>query len=50
MSLTFYQEAKCAVFLTALLTPAQGDVPGKVLLQGEEGAAHQGEQEVTLHQ
>lgn len=35
---------------TAVLTPAQGDVPGEVLLQGEEGAAHQGEQEVALHQ
>lgn len=33
-----------------LPTPAQDDVPGEVLLQGEEGAAHQGEEEVTLHQ
>lgn len=42
---------RCARFqLTRLPTPAQGDVPGEVLLQGEEGAAHQGEQEVTLHQ
>lgn len=33
-----------------LLTPAQDDVPGEMLLQGEEGAAHQCEEEVTLHQ
>lgn len=32
------------------LTPAQGNVPGEVLLQWEKGAAHQGEQEVALHQ
>lgn len=31
-------------------TPAEDDVPGQVFLQGEEGAAHQGEQEVTLRQ
>ena len=31
-------------------TPAQDDVPDQVFLQGEEGAAHQREQEVALHQ
>lgn len=31
-------------------TPAQDDVAGEVFLQGEEGAAHQGEQEVAFHQ
>ena len=31
-------------------TPAQDDVPGEVFLQGEEGAAHQCEQEVALRQ
>lgn len=36
--------------LTSLPTPAQDDVPGEVLLQGEEGAAHQGEEEVALCQ
>lgn len=41
----------CAWFLlTGLPTPAEDDVPDEVLLQGEEGAAHQGEQEVTLRQ
>lgn len=31
-------------------TPAEEDVPGEVFPQGEEGAAHQHKQEVTLHQ
>lgn len=40
----------CSLLAGVPPTPAQDDVPGEVLLQGEEGAAHQGEQEVTLHQ
>lgn len=33
-----------------LRTPAQDDVPGEVFPQGVEGVAHQGEEEMSLHQ
>lgn len=40
----------CVCVAARVLTPAQADVPGQVLLEREEGAAHQSEQEVALHQ
>lgn len=40
----------CGRMRERLRTPAQDDVPGEVFPQGEEGAAHQGEEEMCLHQ